>query len=386
MAEKNIRAFTLIELLIVVAIIAVLGSATVVVLNPVEIMKNSRDSTRTSDLDSVKKATDLYDFEFSSYSSVLPNVVYTSLPDTSSACSSYSLPALPSGWTYNCVNAANLQKTDGTGWIPISFNSMSKGSPIPALPVDPVNSVDVFYTFAVSSFGNFEFDAVNESQKQYPVASRDGGDDGSLFERGTALAAMPYLNRRISMKTPFSDPASVRIALVDYRNCGSNDVPAQLTRLGFTNYVDITSTANTVADVIAYNPKIIIASQGCWGVSKPALLNSLYDLGYSIYSEGNDTTNNISPIATVVGTIFVSGNINQVGYHPTQEGWTNQSNLADNGNGILTVKQGAVVIASDNYIESVYLQEPGKGKWFHYQPHVNPSDIFFKNMINYLAR
>ena len=263
---------------------------------------------------------------------------------------------------------------------------MGKGSPIPSLPIDPVNSVDLFYTFTVSSFGNFELDGANESQKQYPVASRDGGDDGYLFEKGTALTVMPYLNRKMPIKTPLFDPALIKIVLVDYRNCGSNDMPSMLTRLGFTNYVDISSTANTVADVVAYDPKVIIASQGCWGVSKPALLNSLYDLGYSIYSEGNDTSNNIYPIPTSSGVTFVSGIINQVGYHPTQEGWTTQSNLGDNGNAITSVRQGEITIASDNYIESVYLQEPGKGKWFHYQPYSNPSDVFFKNMMNYLLR
>lgn len=386
MSEKRLKAFTLIELLIVISIIAILGSATVVILNPSDIIKNSRDSTRMTDLDSVKKAIDLYDFEFSSYSLVVTNVVYTSLPDTSSTCASYTLPTLPTGWVYNCVTQANLQKTDGTGWIPINFNSMSRGSPVPSLPTDPVNSVDIFYTFTASSFGNFELAGVDESAKQYSIASRDGGDDGYLFEKGTALAAMPYLNRRIAMKPALFDPASVKVVLVDYRNCGSNDVPSMLTRLGFTNYVDVSSTANTVADVVAYSPKVIIASQGCWGVSKPALLNSLYDLGYPIYSEGNDTSNNIYPIPTSSGVIFVSGNINQVGYHPTQEGWTTQSNQADNGNAIMTIKQGEVIIASDNYIESVYLQEPGKGKWFHHQPHVNPSDIFFKNMMDYLLR
>lgn len=60
MKSVNIRekkGFTLIELLIVIAIIAILGSATVLVLNPVELMKQGRDGTRINDMDSLERAS-----------------------------------------------------------------------------------------------------------------------------------------------------------------------------------------------------------------------------------------------------------------------------------------------------------------------------------------
>ncbi|MCL4400352.1 type II secretion system GspH family protein, partial [Patescibacteria group bacterium] len=40
------EAFTLIELLVVIAILGVLGTAVVLVLNPSELIKQGRDSTR----------------------------------------------------------------------------------------------------------------------------------------------------------------------------------------------------------------------------------------------------------------------------------------------------------------------------------------------------
>ena len=44
------KGFTLIELLVVIAILAVLATAVVVILNPAELVKQGRDSTRISDL------------------------------------------------------------------------------------------------------------------------------------------------------------------------------------------------------------------------------------------------------------------------------------------------------------------------------------------------
>src|SRR3989344_7995871 len=55
-----IAGFTLIELLIVIAILVVLSVAVVVILNPAELLRQARDSTRISDLASVNSAIALY--------------------------------------------------------------------------------------------------------------------------------------------------------------------------------------------------------------------------------------------------------------------------------------------------------------------------------------
>ncbi|MFA7201381.1 MAG: type II secretion system protein, partial [Candidatus Paceibacterota bacterium] len=45
----SVRSFTLIELLIVIGILAILTAAVVIVLNPTELLKQGRDSTRMTD-------------------------------------------------------------------------------------------------------------------------------------------------------------------------------------------------------------------------------------------------------------------------------------------------------------------------------------------------
>lgn len=52
--------------------------------------------------------------------------VYVSLPSAQSNCSDLSLPTGP---TYHCVTAANLTKTDGTGWIPVNLSASGFSSP-----------------------------------------------------------------------------------------------------------------------------------------------------------------------------------------------------------------------------------------------------------------
>ena len=57
---QNSLGFTLIELLIVIAIIGVLSSVVVLAINPVQMMRKSRDATRLSDMTTISKALLLY--------------------------------------------------------------------------------------------------------------------------------------------------------------------------------------------------------------------------------------------------------------------------------------------------------------------------------------
>lgn len=196
--DKQVNAFTLIELLIVIAIIAILGSATVLVLNPIELMSQSRDSTRVTDIKSLESAVSRYSLDNGTLSGITENVIYTSLTAASSNCSGLGLPVLPSGWSYSCVtNSANLRNSDGTGWLPINFNNVKGGRPLASLPVDPVNdpATGRYYTFAKIN-GMHEITAVTESKKDNPSAINDGGAAVGVIQAGTAKDITPVTRDR----------------------------------------------------------------------------------------------------------------------------------------------------------------------------------------------
>jgi type II secretory pathway pseudopilin PulG len=189
-------SFTLIELLIVIGIVAVLSVVVIVILNPAQLLAQSRDSTRLNDLASLNTALALFQTDNAGASLGTANTVYVSLADSSSTCGNLRLPALPSGWNYNCVSTTTLRNTDGTGWIPLNFNSISARSPLSSLPIDPTNasSSRLYYTYTAGS-GVYEVSAVMESTKYKlggaDVVSQDGGQYVDVYEKGTSLSLLP---------------------------------------------------------------------------------------------------------------------------------------------------------------------------------------------------
>ncbi|MDP3947341.1 MAG: type II secretion system protein [bacterium] len=184
---RSLTGFTLVELLIVIGIIAALSSFTLLILNPAEMLRQARDSTRMVDTQTINKALGLYEtMGGSSFGSA--STVYVSIPDTSATCSSLGLPSLPSGWAYSCKTTALYRKVDGTGWIPVNFTSVPGGSNLSVLPIDPINATTtgLYYTYVTG--GSWKLTAVSESQKYVATASKDGGTSGVAFEIGTNLA------------------------------------------------------------------------------------------------------------------------------------------------------------------------------------------------------
>jgi len=98
--DNKHSSFTLIELLIVVAILAVLMSVIVLAINPAEILKRTRDTRRITDLKSLNNAIQYFQTSFPDASLGSLNTVYVSIPDSSATCSNLGLPSLPSGWSY----------------------------------------------------------------------------------------------------------------------------------------------------------------------------------------------------------------------------------------------------------------------------------------------
>jgi len=188
-SSKFIRSFTLVELLIVIAILAVLAAAVVIVLNPAELLAQARDSQRITDLKTLKDAIDIFVVDNPSVSLGTEERVYISLPDTASNCPSLtaSLPSLPAGWEYVCSTSANLRNTDGTGWVPLNLGSIFGGTPIPYLPLDPQNDATLTKYYAYIPGGSYVLTSLMESEKQAKQAAKDGGTDPGRFEVGSDL-------------------------------------------------------------------------------------------------------------------------------------------------------------------------------------------------------
>jgi prepilin-type N-terminal cleavage/methylation domain-containing protein len=191
------KGFTLIELLVVIAIIAILAVVVVLTLNPAELLRQSRDSNRVSDMATLTNALNLYNTDqggSQSYSLGSASTAYISIPDptaTSTAgdqCQGLGMPSVPSG-TYHCAPGSFYRNVDGTGWIPVNFSAITSGSPLGSLPVDPTNqtSSNLFYTYQTNGT-QFETTAVMESQKYQSLATTDGGPYTNLYVKGSNLS------------------------------------------------------------------------------------------------------------------------------------------------------------------------------------------------------
>ncbi|MDD5430614.1 MAG: prepilin-type N-terminal cleavage/methylation domain-containing protein [Candidatus Pacebacteria bacterium] len=192
---RSEKSFTLVELLIVIGILAVLSAVAVIVLNPSQLIKQSRDAQRMSELQDIHKALGIYQ-SLGGNSLGTATYVYISLPslDGDNTCTDdYTLPALPAGYTYYCSTSANYRNIDSTGWIPVNF-STAAGGLFSSLPIDPVNTVaGGFYTYVMGS--SWELTAKIESTKyssgEGGFAVTDGGDSLASFEVGTNLRLTP---------------------------------------------------------------------------------------------------------------------------------------------------------------------------------------------------
>lgn len=196
-------AFTLIELLVVIGIIAILSIVVVLVLNPSQLLMQSRDSNRISDMATMQEAIQTYITDQSSGVIGSSSVVYVSIADsaaTSTAgdqCQGLGLPSLPSTYSYHCAASSTLKNVDGTGWIPIKFTAASFRSPIGSLAVDPINTSSSrnYYTYAANG-SQFEITAPMESQKykfggSNDVITNDGGILATVYEKGTGFGLEP---------------------------------------------------------------------------------------------------------------------------------------------------------------------------------------------------
>ncbi len=226
------KGFTLIELLIVIGILAILATTVVLVLNPAQILAESRDTQRISDLGSSNSAIGLYlatvgSPTFGSIAEAASNNV--SCGDLghwrASGANALAVPIADYPFVGVATAAsrpvATFRNVDGSGWISAGgdnpaggvgattgFNAISGGSPLANLPVDPTSgnaaaaatlaTTGHFYAFQCGGTATtklqYEIDANMESNKfsggatpgAADVEGTDGGNVNTVYEIGNA--------------------------------------------------------------------------------------------------------------------------------------------------------------------------------------------------------
>lgn len=226
---KQIKGFTLLELLIVIAILSVLAMALILVLNPGETLKKSRDSQRITDLSTLKTALGLYSANVGTVNldgtltaclddnggvPLTTAKIFYSAQEAEALCPkvgvNYEGGDVTAGSTFAAADfctynggATGTANVNGSGWIPVNFTELSQGSPITNLPLDPINSVatttapvstDLVYRYACQHTTvdgkaqySYEIDAQLESGDMLGKKNQDGGDNDSFYEIGTNL-------------------------------------------------------------------------------------------------------------------------------------------------------------------------------------------------------
>lgn len=198
------KGFTLVELLIVLALIAVLAAILIVIIKPGQIFIRARDSQRIGDLRNLQSAIDTYLAEMA----VNPGLKWTERDSCNNIFFSVSgtlpptgWPAMPSGKT---ASGTTSTAANGTGWLPLNFGAVPLLG-LDKLPLDPRNGIQgtingtttVFaYSFACET--DFSYELAAKLEGPTSTMANDGGNRncdtaGSvdcLYEAGPGKASL----------------------------------------------------------------------------------------------------------------------------------------------------------------------------------------------------
>lgn len=189
---KNQKGFTLVELMIVLAILALLAAIVIFALNPAQLFARARDSQRFADLKALTTAINYY-------------LVVTTTPvldgGTNTLCvggtGSDTLWATSAGTVtapFVTWSSSTSRDMDGDGWIKINFSATGE-TPLGSLPMDPKNggasaSPSTLYTFTCDTNQGYEINANLESATYKGQEATDGGDGVAVYEVGSVLTLL----------------------------------------------------------------------------------------------------------------------------------------------------------------------------------------------------
>lgn len=153
------KAFTILELLIVISILAILTSAVILTINPKKQLSRTRDTRRLADVGTLVTAIQWYNNEHGTF----PDSVDTTRVSN------------------QLVTGGSLYKSAG-GWI---NSDLSKY--LPKMVVDPINTGENVYRYRHNNVG-YEVDTALENLIE--KHSIDGGNNDNRYELGTDLTVL----------------------------------------------------------------------------------------------------------------------------------------------------------------------------------------------------
>lgn len=190
------KGFTLLELLIVIAILAILAAAAVVVLNPAELLRRARDSERITDLANLRNSLNLYLTTVSS--PALDNAGNPGSCEDGSSDDIWSHTTFATQTSQGLAAAggavtlttSSVRTTGGSGWIPVNLDNTAGGSPLSALPIDSNPSTSRYYYY-VCNYASTTYEiGANMESSEYAnsggsdVENTDGGNGANWYELG----------------------------------------------------------------------------------------------------------------------------------------------------------------------------------------------------------